>query len=359
MTPDLPYWIALNEYYKFGPRAMGRLYDFFDSMESAFNAGLSDLLKAGIPQNIAEGFVHLRSEIDPDALMSALERQNVDVWTINDETFPPLLKTIYDPPPVLFVRGKLPSAEYAHLAVVGSRAATDYGLQMTRSLISDIAEAGVVIVSGLAFGIDEAAHMATVKAGGVTVAVIASGIFKLTSRQHYLADRIIATGGAMVSEFPLKMQSLRHNFPFRNRVISGMSHGTLVMEATVKSGSLITARAALEQGRDVFALPGPIHYPTSAGTNNLLKMGAHVATCAADILDILKVEHVRKKALPPPKPDSKEEALILDYLSKTPIHIDELTRATQLEPTKVASTLSLMEMKGRARQIGGMYYILV
>ncbi|MFH1712290.1 MAG: DNA-processing protein DprA [Patescibacteria group bacterium] len=359
MTDDLPYWIALNEYPKFGPRSMARLYDFFDSMEAAFRAKLSDLIAAGIPARVAEGFIHLRTEIDPARLVRDIKRNQISVIKIDDDNYPPLLKTIYDPPPLLFVRGQLPSSDYAHVAIVGSRAATDYGLQMAKKLASDIAEAGAVIVSGLAFGIDEAAHLATIRSGGMTIAVIASGILRLTSRQYYIMQKILETGGAVISEFPLWAESLKHNFPIRNRVISGISNGTVVIEATEKSGSLITATSALEQSRDVFALPGPVNSETSVGTNNLIKMGAHVVTCAADVLDVLQVENVREKAVPVKKPDSKEEAMLLEYLSKSPIHIDELTRATELDSIKVASTLSLMEMKGRARQIGGMYYILV
>jgi len=359
MDKDLPYWVALNEYIKFGPRSMARLYDYFDSMESAFQAQVTDLIKAGIPEKVAKGFVHLRSEIDPAKLMNEITRNQITVVKIDDDDYPSLLKTIYDPPPLLFARGILPAADYAHVAMVGSRKATDYGLFMAKKLASDLSDAGAVIVSGLAYGIDEAAHLATVRNKGITVAVIASGILRLTSRQYYIVQKILETGGTVISEFPLRAESLKHNFPVRNRIISGMSHGTVVIEATEKSGSLITATSALEQSREVFALPGPVTSETSRGTNNLIKMGAHVVTEAADVLDVLQVENVREKATPAKQPDSKEEAKILEYLSKSPIHIDEITRSTQLDAVKIASTLSLMEMKGRARQIGGMYYILV
>lgn len=356
---DIAYWVALNEYPKFGPRTLAKLFDRFDSMKRAFNAPVKELMLAGVSEKVAQGFVHLREEINPHVLMRWTEKNNIGVITINDEQYPPLLKTIYDPPPVLFFRGIMPNVNIAHLAIVGSRKASPYGIETAKQLSTELADAGLVIVSGMAYGIDQAAHSATVSVGGTTVAVLGCGLLQLNSTQRYMADKIVDAGGAVVSEFPLRMQGLKHNFPFRNRVISGMSHGTLVIEATEKSGSLITARTALEQNRDVFAVPGPINSPTSHGTNNLLKMGAHVATQASDVLDLMNIEHVQETAKPLPNPDSKEEAAILELLTKTPIHIDEITRTTGLESTVIASTLSLMEMKGRTRQIGGMYYILV
>lgn len=338
---------------------MTRLLAHFDSMKHAFEAEANDLKQAGIPLKTALGFVHARDEISPAQIHQRTIDLGFSAITINDETYPALLRQIYDPPAILYIEGKLPSNEVAHLAIVGSRKASPYGLSVVSELSRQIAESGVVVVSGLAFGIDEAAHMATVKAGGTTVAVLAHGLLMHTSRGRYVTDKIVESGGAIISEFPLSAPALKQNFPYRNRVISGMSHGTLIIEATEKSGSLITARAALDQNREVFAVPGPINSLTSVGTNNLIKMGAHPTTGVADILDILEVSHVQEKAIPKPKPDSKEEAAILDLLSKTPIHIDELIRETQLNSQKIASTLSLMEMKGRARQIGGMYYILV
>lgn len=356
---DIAYWIALNEYPKFGPRTMARLFDRFNSMKEAFNASVKELMLAGVSEKVAQGFVHLREDINPHILMRWIEKNNIGVLTIGDDRYPPLLKTIYDPPPVLFFRGMMPNTEIAHLAVVGSRRATPYGLEVARSLTTQLADAGLVIASGMAYGIDQEAHKATIEVEGTTVAVLGCGLLQLNSTQRYFADKIVDAGGAVISEFPLRMEGLKQNFPFRNRVISGMSHATLIIEATEKSGSLITARTALEQNRDVFAVPGPINTETSQGTNNLIKMGAHPVTKAEDILDLLNIEHVQEQARPLPTPDSREEAAILELLSKTPIHIDELTRTTQLDATVVASTLSLMEMKGRTRQIGGMYFILV
>lgn len=359
LEKELKYWIALNNYPKFGPVMFGRLRNYFDSLEEAFKAPIEDLRNAGINTARAEGFIHLRDEISPDALIAQVRKANVHVITIEDELYPKLLKTIYDPPALLYVAGELPPDGVAHVAIVGSRAATNYGKRVAKEMAGKLASSGVVVVSGLAFGIDEEAQSATVDGHGVTVAVLGCGLARLNSRQRYLSDKIIAGGGAVVSEFPMNIAGLSHHYPIRNRIIAGLSHGTLVVEAAIKSGSLITARAALEQGRDVFAIPGSIYSSTSEGTNQLIKEGAHPITAAENILEFLNVEHVEAQVLPQPEPDSKEEATLLALLSKNPVHIDELNRQTDLPTHAVASTLALLEMKGRTRQIGGMYYILV
>jgi DNA processing protein len=356
---DLKYWIAINEFPQFGPKAFSRLFSYFKNMQDAFQANAEELIKAGISKKHASAFVHFRSNISPDKLIKEIEKNNITAVTMKDEGYPALLKTIYDPPGVLFVQGYLPSSDNAHLAIVGSRKASAYGIRACKMLTRSIADSGLVIVSGLAYGIDEYAHAETINAKGITVAVLACGLLSVnSSRQRYLANKIIESGGAVISEFSLHAPNMKQNFPYRNRVISGLSHATLVIEAAEKSGSLITARCALEQGRDVFALPGPIDSATSVGTNNLIKMGALAVTKSDDILDALQIEHIQEAEVPKPAPDSKEEAKILELLSKKPIHIDEITRSTQFPSHTIASTLSLMEMKGRAHQIGGMYYVI-
>lgn len=357
--PDLSYWIAINEYGKFGPQAFGRLIAFFPNMELAFRASANELTLAGISKKAAEQFVYFRDRVSPEKLLSEVQSHSLQVLRFVDDAYPSFLKTIHDPPPLLFIDGVLPRDEAAQVAIVGSRKATPYGIQVAKQFADGLARAGIVITSGLAYGVDEAAHRATLAAQGITVAVLGCGLLNIgTARQRYLAAEIKEHGGAIVSEFPVRAPGLTHHYPYRNRVISGMSHATLVVEAAEKSGSLITATSALEQGREVFAVPGPITSEASTGTNNLIKMGAYPATRPEDILDVLGAEGVQYTAKPIPKPDSKEEAIILDLLSKNPIHIDEITRTTQMDTKVVARTLSLMEMKGRAHQIGGMYYVL-
>ncbi len=359
MQNDLPYWVAINATMKFGPRAFERLTSVFDSMKDVWFASKSELDQIGIQKRFVEGFVSLRDDINPQKLMDILERNNIQAITIFDEKYPSLLTSIYDPPPLLFVKGKLPADGIAHIAIVGSRKATQYGLRMTIKFATELAESGIVVVSGLAYGIDEAAHRATISSKGTTIAVLASGLGALNSRQRYIADKIIAENGAIISEFPYLCESLKHHFPIRNRIISGISHGTLIVEAQKKSGSLITAKSAIDQNRDVFAIPGPITSEFSFGTNNLIKMGAFPVTQVEDILDLLDIAHAHRPIKEKHKPDSKEEAMMLEQLNSNPIHIDELIRQSNLDASQVAGTLSLMEMKGRVRHIGGMYYILV
>lgn len=358
-TPDTAFWLALNEFPKFGPRAMTRLALAFENMEQAFYANEEELINAGIPRKHAEGFIHSREEIHPERLIPEILREGFQVKTLIDEDYPSLLKEIYDPPAVLYVWGQLPPDDVTHLAVVGSRFASPYGLRVAQELTTIISKSGVAIVSGLAFGIDEAVHRATIASEGVTIAVLACGLKKMDSRQHYIAEHIVKSGGAVISEFPLHTRALTHHFPYRNRVISGLSHGTLVIEAAEKSGSLITARAAIEQNRDVFAVPGPIHAITSKGTNQLIKNGAHVVTEANDVLQLLHLDTRAPNIAPTYTPETPEEEAILPLLSKTPVHINEIIRVTGLEGAQVASTLSLLEIQGRTQQIGGMYYILV
>jgi DNA processing protein len=358
---DLEYWVALIHIPKFGPRALQRLFAHFGNMQAAWQSKRDELLALGLTVGAVDSFIHLRGEINPAELMDELARNNIQAITVEDENYPTRLKNIYDPPTVLFVRGELPPPTAPHLAVVGSRHLTPYGAENARNFSRDLAEAGVVIVSGLAYGVDEQAHRSTLEAHGRTIAVLASGLLNIgTSRQRYLAEQIINQGGAVISEFAPRTASLKTHFPIRNRVISGLCQATLVIEAAVASGSLITARCALDQGRDVYAVPGPINSPTSAGTNQLIKNGAGVITSAQDLLEALALAPVTTAAATVPRyqPRDQEEAAVLQLLSANPVHLDEIIRETKLTTTTVIKTLTIMELQGHARQLSGNYYIL-
>ncbi|MBT4856975.1 DNA-protecting protein DprA [Candidatus Uhrbacteria bacterium] len=277
---------------------------------------------------------------------------------LNDNTYPALLKEIFDPPPTLMTKGVMPDIKRPHLAVVGSRKASPYGKEATRSLVGALARAGVVIVSGLAYGIDQAAHKATMDAGGTTVAVLGFGIdFKCTYREQKLRDNIIKSNGAIISEFQPKEPGHKSNFPKRNRVISGICQGTLIIEAAERSGSLITARMAMQQNRDVFAVPGPITSQTSKGTNNLLKDGAFPVTCAKDILRILGVEVSDKKPSQVPNLSAPENT-ILNTLSDKPTHIDDIARANNSPINVIAVLLTSLEIAGHIKDIGGGNFVI-
>ena len=357
---DITYLVALLAFPQFGARRIEKIRRGFSSYKTGFEATGEELISAGLGPKVVDAFLKARQTIHASALMEEIEKQRIQVISLENETYPYLLKEISDPPAALFVRGEMPSPSVPTCAVVGSRKCTAYGRQVCREITEPIAKAGVVIASGLAFGIDTVAHEAAIAANGITVAVLASGLDKVGSQsQTDLANRILDHGGAIISEFPLGTPPTKYNFPIRNRIISGMSTITLVVEATQKSGSLITAREALEQNREVFAVPGPITSPTSAGTNSLIKMGAHLASSAGDILDLFEIGGVTiEKRTETLTADTKEEALILPLLSKEPCHKDELVRNTSLSIIEINSTLTLMEIKGKIRHVGGNYYII-
>lgn len=352
---DRVFWVALATFRPFGATRMARLMRRFPSMERAFHASLVDLVEAGIEANVANRFLQERIHIDPEELYRNLEVHGVQVITLKDEIYPELLKQIYDPPAVLFVRGVLPSSEKKHLAVVGSRKASNYGLRVTEDLIHPAAKAGVVIVSGLAYGIDAHAHDAAIRANGCTVAVLGSGVDHESiypSSNRALASKIIAHGGALISEFFIGTPPLKHHFPLRNRIIAGLCHGTLVIEAAQKSGSLVTAKSAMDSNRDVYAVPGSIHSPLSEGTNELIKSGAVPITKPEDLFGI--------EPMPEPEssfvPKNDQQTSIWSKLSTAPIHVDELIRSTQLPAHTLLSELTLMEMAGGVKHQGGKFY---
>lgn len=367
--PDLKYWLALTRVPNFGAARIGKLFRAFPTMERAFSASVMDLLEAGLDANLANHFLQTRIHISPDQELEKLLATDVRAVTRRDPEYPPLLSKIYDPPPVLFYRGILPDPARKHIAVVGSRHPSKYGLRVGEKIIGDLADTGVVIVSGLAFGIDSMAHEVTLRHAGTTIAVLGCGVDAPSiypAGNRHIASQILAHGGAIVSEFPVGTLPLPFHYPLRNRIIAGLTHGTLVVEAAQKSGSLITARAALEGGRDVYAIPGDIDSELSEGPNNLLKMGAIPVTCAEDVLGIetsphpspSKGEGARKTVTPSYsyEPRSETERIILAQLAKDPVHADEVARATLLPIETLGSALTLLEMKGIVKHEGGRYY---
>lgn len=282
---------------------------------------------------------------------------------LSSAEYPPLLREIKSPPKALYVRGELPHPDTPMIAVVGSRQCTTYGRQVARQLTEGLAHAGLVVVSGLAFGIDAIAHEAAIDGGSKTIAVLASSVNRVTPIEHHaLADRILDHGGALISEIDPESphQVMPFSFPIRNRIISGLCLGTLVVEATLSSGSIITAKLTNDQGRQLFAVPGPITSESSQGTNNMLKSEAHLVTSANDILDILGLSGVALERPPgdPIKADTKEEAIILPLLGKQPKHLDLIIRESGLSASVIGSAMTLMEIKGKVRHVGGNHYII-
>ncbi|MCX7779111.1 MAG: DNA-processing protein DprA [Patescibacteria group bacterium] len=356
---DLIYWNTLALFLKFEAKRLKKIADYFPTMKMAFEANNSELIQAGLEQEIVQEFVKWRKTINPEKEWQKLEDEKIKIITIKDKNYPKLLKEIYDPPAILYYKGELKREENYPLAVVGTRKMSFYGREVVEGLVRDLVRVGLTIISGLALGIDGLVHKITLKEGGRTIAVLGGGLDEKTlypSIHKELARKIIAAGGAIISEYPIGTSPTRYTFPMRNRIISGLSLGTLVIEAPMESGALITARSALDQNREVFAVPGNIYSPNSAGCNWLIKLGAKPVTKATDILESFNLEFLlRQREI---KPETKEEEILLKYLSKEPIHIDELIRKSGLTPSQVSATLSIMEIREKIKNLGGGNFIL-
>jgi DNA processing protein len=359
---ELAYWIAFNRVLGIGPVRFKLLLDFFhDDVAAAWQANSNELAQAGLDSKIIESFLKQRAAITPQRELERLEKLRIRVITWKDKTYPALLREVDASPPVLYIYGTFSEADQFALAVVGTRNSTTYGRQVTERMVSDLAKGEVTVVSGLALGIDTIAHTAALDAGGRTIAVMANGldtIYPPTNRG--LARRIVESGqGALISEYPLGVQPESNNFPARNRIISGLSLGVLVIEAPEKSGALITANFALKQGREVFAVPGSILSSRSKGVNRLIQDGARPVMEVKDILEALNLflipQQIEMQAV---LPENAEERTLLELISHDPRHVDDLIRESGLPTTTVTSTLMMMELKGMVKQMGGMQFVL-
>ncbi|MBN1994610.1 MAG: DNA-processing protein DprA [Anaerolineae bacterium] len=359
MTDDLRYWVGFSKVPGIGPARLRGLLDYYGHIEQAWQANPGELRAIGLDKRSVENLYQIRNSLDLDAELKKLERLNVSVLTWESQNYPPLLKNIADPPPVLYVRGQLmPQDEWA-LAVVGTRRATAYGRECTRLLVSGLVENGVTVISGLAYGVDTEAHRTAVQCGGRTVAVLGCGVDIIYPTENRKLGQVIMQQGAIVSEYPLGTNPESGNFPRRNRIISGLSLGVLIVEGTIQSGACITADYALEQGREVFAVPGTILRQSSSGPNYLIQNGAKPVTQVNDILEELNLtmitHHAEARAI---IPDNEVEAVLLAQLSSDPLHVDELGQAAGLSAPEVASALTMLELKGLVRQVEGMNYVI-
>lgn len=365
MTEETAYWVAFSVFPGIGPVRFGLLLDYFGSAKDAWLASPELFRKIKLGEKLTDQFIHFRKTFDLLEYLKKLESQHVSVLTLSDSRYPKLLKQISDAPFVLYVKAK-PGMEKLQLdrtiGVVGTRKITHYGQDVTKRLVEGLVSYGFTIVSGLAYGVDAAAHQAAIEAHGKTIAVLGCGIDIIAPPSnarlyHQIADEGM---GAIVSEMPLGLRPNKGLFPARNRIISGLSLGVVVTEGAHDSGALITARNATEQGREVFAVPGPITSPYSRGPARLIKDGAKLVESVEDILEELKFTNLtnltNKKQ---PKGDTKEEQKILDLLKDRQMHIDELVRATGLQTPIVSSTITVLEMKGIVRDYGEKEYGII
>jgi len=345
-----------------GSAIIQKLIGFFGSAEEALAASYQKLSQVmGLTPDLCRKIVDQRNKVLLSEELKLIEKHACKVITIHDEAYPQRLRTIFDSPQILYIKGELLPQDSMAISVVGSRRATNYGKNACDQLSRQLAANGFTIVSGFARGIDSIAHRGALEAGGRTIAVMGNGLSFVYPAENAKLMEEIAASGACISEFPMSVPPMATNFPRRNRVISGLSVGTLVIEASEKSGSLITARLAAEQGREVFAVPGEVFSKMSQGTHNLIKQGAALVETVEDIIDALSLDIPRApetKAAPEIEkpPDIKlgdEEQAVWDVLTQTPMHIDDIARLSNLTASKVSSTLVMLELKGIVQQLPG------
>ena len=355
---DKKYWVGFNLVKGVGAVRFRQLLDYFGSAENAWNAPISAYYTSGLPQKVIENFTKVKNQVDLDLVMEKINQTGIRLMTWDDSDYPRRLKEIDQSPPVLYIRGSVLVEDDWAVAVVGTRRVTPYGRQVAAEITRFLAQNGVTVISGLARGVDAIAHQAALSAGGRTIAVLGSGVDVIYPPEHRKLAADIMQNGAVVSDYPVGTQPDGVNFPPRNRIISGLSLATIVVEAGEKSGALITAEFAVEQGRDVFAVPGSILAPQSEGTNHLIEQGARPLLKMSEILEVLKLEQIpEKQNVRRSNPLTPVEQNLLTHLSAEPVHVDELSGLTGLPIHDVSATLTLMELKGLVAQVGGMNYV--
>ncbi len=366
MEQDSRYWVALNLVPGIGSVGYRNLIDVFGDPKRVFKASRKELEKVeGVGSGLIDALREFPLEKRLKYELHQIKKHAVSVVTYQDPTYPKNLLAIYDPPPVLYVRGCLDPGDDVAIAIVGSRMATRHGKTFTELLARDLAVRGVTVVSGMARGIDSAAHRGALLGRGRTIAVLGCGVDVIYPPENRVLMGDIVSSGAVISEFPMGTRPYSFNFPRRNRIISGLVAGVVVVEATGQSGSLITANYALDQGREVFAVPGSVSHPSSQGTNRLIKAGAKLVERADDIVEEIipywsgsreterRGEDRRRPAL------SDEEEVIYSLLGTEPVHIDRLISQTQWDASRVSRVLLNLELAGLISQLAGKQFVRV
>lgn len=363
MTDERAFWLGFSRVSGIGHVALDKMLGAFSTLSAAWHASPAHLREAGLSEYATRKLVETRAKLDLNAEIRRIEGLGASYITFIDANYPALLKNFRGAPPVVYVRGELLPSDDKALAVVGTRKATRYGRDMAQQFCGVLAGTGVTIVSGLALGIDAVAHTAALDAGGRTIGVLGSGIEVVYPRENApLYRRIIDSGqGALVSQFPPGTRPDGSNFPRRNATLSALALGTLVVEAPMGSGSLHTVDAALEQGREVFAIPHSLQNMMGTACNLLIQEGAKLVMEPRDILDELNIVAetlTTRTQTERIAPDSPEEAQVLSHLTDAPIHVDELARAAGMSIPDLSMTLTLLELKGLAQRVGPMQYCL-
>ncbi len=374
---DLKYWLALSSVPQLGAARFRRLENYFGNLEHAWRAGLSQLRAAGLDSRTSQEVIAARQQADPDDVMASMAGSGVRATNWNGDDYPQRLKEISDPPPVLYYLGEIKPQDEWSVAMVGTRNPTSYGREAANVLSRDLASAGITVVSGLALGIDGVVHRAALECGGRTIAVVAGGLDSVYPKEHSALFRQIQGQGAVVSEHRLGVRPDARNFPRRNRLISGITLGTVVVEAAEGSGARWTLQQALDQDREVFCVPGSIFSPASKYTNRMIKEGAKLVADYTDILEELNLPYIGERPgkdierqdsleLAESAPIEEEdetgdldegEVALLGRLSGDPVHVDDLCRDSGIPIATIMSMLTLMEFKGKVTQVGTMHYV--
>jgi len=357
MSESLKYWLALTKIPNVGPATIKKLYDHFGSGEAIWHADLSDIARLeGLTKLQFDSIAKARIDIDPETELGSL--READAITLDSADYPELLKTIYDPPPILYYKGKKEILDKRSIAIVGTRKPSSYGLSVANEFAKRLSRLGFVIVSGFAYGIDTSAHKGALEAGGETAAVFGCGLDVIYPPDNIILAEEVINSGCLISEFPPKTPTSNWTFPQRNRIISGLCMGVIVVEGSIDSGSLITAKSALEQGREVFAVPGLIDNENSKGPHWLIKQGAKLIESIEDVLEELNIpmpmgcssEEKAKKDL---SGLSDGEKTVYSLLESAPLHIDLVSQRSGLPPQEVSSALMMLEVKGYIKQMPG------
>ena len=355
------YWVGLSMIKGLGPINIKNLLKYFKTPESIWFARRKELMKVkNIGQARAEQILKMREKIKLDHEMEMLYKKGIQYIVLKDKNYPKILKNIYDPPPILYYKGKN-IFHNINLAVIGSRRSTSYGKRVAEKISYSLSQKGFTIVSGMARGIDSYGHKGALRATGKTIAVLGSGLDHIYPPENNDLFEQIQKKGAVISEFPPDTKPLSGNFPRRNRIISGLSRGVIVIEAAQRSGSLITAGQALEQGREVFAIPGNINRPQSKGTNNLIREGAKIVTKIEDILEEIylykELENNNKTKIMYPELNSDEKTIINIFTNEPELNIDQVVSCCNFNVSKVNRILLRLELKGVLEQSPGKKYV--
>ena len=356
-------YIALNLLPNIGPIRGRRLLENFGTAKSILAAPPKELVQVrGIGKEASRTIANWQKEIDLKAELKKIQTLNIGIITPEDQEYPSLLREIYDPPLVLYSWGKLKKSDSEAVSIVGSRQATYYGKETARKLGFQLANAGLCVVSGMARGIDSAAHEGALAAGGRTIAVIGSGLGKIYPPENQQLAEKISSNGAVISEFPVDFPPQKRSFPQRNRIVAGWARGTLVIEAGARSGALITAAQASDSNRDVFAVPGQIDRPASAGTNRLIQQGAKLVMNAKDVIEEMppELQHLTEtRAIGRSSGSilSNHEKIIYHALGDHQAHIDELANQVNMRVPEVSATLLKLELKQLIKQLPGNYFV--